>query len=131
MKILYTYEKGGGSFLYALILLLAIMICFLCYDNRGEIEIAIDRKFGGKRWILETSQWAFIVPIIFCILGGLLCITVMHRNPDTYVEATIIDNYPVGALFENYEFVEKKGDIWVLKVKEGKEVVSNDAGEDR
>lgn len=65
------------------------------------------------------------VGLSFCLIafiGIIFGIYFSHKvKTDTKLyEVVLDDNYPISAIYDNYEIIEKRGKIWVLQDKETK-----------
>ena len=71
------------------------------------------------------SKWLTIIAgILFLITCIAICAADLKKSKNTgryKYEATIDENVPFIEVYEKYDVVKQKGDIWVLKDKEIKE----------
>ena len=106
MTILYEYVYGAGPLLWASIILWALAIAsFICIT----ILVFIDKK---------VEYVILYVFVALAIIAGYMCSTDTRCH---MVKALIDDTIPYTEVCKNYEYVSKEGDIWTLRVLEGKE----------
>ena len=69
--------------------------------------------------IAEWPTWTAIVPIIIILLIWLICgiLNITIKTGEYQYECIIDDSVPYNEVVDNYEIVERRGDIWVLEDK--------------
>ena len=97
---------------------LGVMFLFLClapivYLLRDDITRFCEHHTIGAEFY-KFMKYVWVIPFAACFIFALMS---FHASPkhSIMVEATVIDTYPIGALYEKYEIIEKRGDIWVLE----------------
>lgn len=97
--------------------------------NKNEIFTAHDSVvyfiFGIFIFVLLGLAFEkYIIGFIFAILAALslfgTMIFGMYKMPTGKYEYEVIleDDYPVSELYESYEIIDQRGEIWVIKDKE-------------
>ena len=108
MKILNTFEyveKVTPVWLIAILVVVGIVrICF------GVFFVC--QKEWGRSW--ASAFLAFIII-------GLALFLCSVKKEKTQYECVIDDTVSFNGVMENYEVVEQRGDIWVLRDKEEEE----------
>ena len=107
MEILNTFEYGEKVPGWQIAVLVVYGIAFIFF----EVFFACKKQWG------RTGACAFMA-LIFIWLALLLCST---KIEETRYECAIDDTTSFNEVMENYEVVEQRGDIWVLRDKEGEE----------
>ena len=110
MNVLNTYSDRFLSVGYvALIIMVMIGICVIL-AFRVRITDFLNLKFGFKK------VWNLVPYILTALLlVGLIGFGPVFTKYSTYVECTIDHAYSVVDLYEHYEILERRGDIWVLR----------------
>ena len=112
MKVLNTYIEtkcNGWLGVMFLFLLLAVVV----YMLKDDITRFCEHHTIGAEFY-KYMRYVWILPFAACIIFAVMS---LHAAPvhKVMVEATIVDTYPIGALYEKYEIIDKRGDIWVLE----------------
>lgn len=115
MRTLHLYTElclNPGWVILAILFFIVVLIVVL---DRDYITRSIQAKCIGADWYpMVRHAWKAIL-----VLGMLIffacCSRATHHK--IMVEATIDETYPIGAVYEKYDIVEKRGDIWVLEMR--------------
>lgn len=118
MRVLNSYTETVMSPVSILLIVLFLIIAGLVYLLKDDIARFVKWHFKGFFYRNADNVWLvlcsiFVVLVFVCIPSGL--------NTHTYVEATIIDEYPIGALYSKYDIVNKRGDLWILELRDSYE----------
>ena len=108
MKILNTFEyveKVTPGWQIAILVIFGIALIFF------EVLFACKNQWG------RTGVCAFMA----LILIGLALFLCSVKKEKTQYECTIDDTVSFNEVMKNYEVVEQRGDIWVLRDKEEEE----------
>ena len=119
MQVLNTFTKSTPSGAFYVLLILFMLAGFLVWLLGADITRFIERRtigsavydHAGKAWMMLLGL--VIVMAIFVLPG--------QFKTRVYAEATIIDNYPIGALYSKYDVVDKRGELWVLELRDSYE----------
>lgn len=112
MQVLNTYvqNEANGFVVLTVFMFLAAVLTFLLKDD--ITRFLEHHTIGARFYSLMKHVW-LVMFAVFTILT-FVCFT-KSTEQHIYVEATVIDSYPIGALYDKYEISEKRGDIWVLE----------------
>lgn len=115
MKTLNMYTKltlNGGWMILTFIALILMLVVIV---DRDYITRKIQAKcIGAEFYGAVKHAWKLILIFFMIIFFACCSKTNGHR---VMVEATIDDTYPIGAVYDKYDIVEKRGDIWVLELR--------------
>ena len=135
MNVLNYYVKTQGEGGITALFVIYVIIFFVTFLLKDDIERWCHMGLSKDNILFKHAKMAWlyviiVVTIVFAAAGGSLV------GSDSYIEATISDDYPLKAVYEDYEIVERRGEIWVLKerkkepdteiISEGKEVTEDD-----
>lgn len=116
MTILNTYTKDFNGldrthFKIAMIMIFIIIVSVIVICTYYECRTPV-------RPMSKLSL--FIIMMYFTVLVGVLFVSLLTSPPITenYVEAIIDENYPFTLVTDKYDFVERRGEIYVLKERE-------------
>lgn len=100
MKILNTVEISGKGLAFVLFLLVLASVAYAIF------------MFRNRNWI-----WGLIFSTL-AIWLAVFAIRNLVSPPRTRYEVSFDENYPVSELIENYEIVDQRGDILIVKEKD-------------
>lgn len=115
MKVLNTYTDVATGADYWLVVIVMLVLILGSFLFREDITRAVELRFNG--FIYNHANKVWLLGVVAAIIFGMVTIPFTIEDK-TYCEATIIDNYPIGALYSKYEIVDKRGDLWVLSLRD-------------
>ena len=110
MNVLNTYSDSYLCIGYVVLIIMVMIGIGVMLAFRVRITDFLNLKFGFKK------VWNLVPYILTTILlVALVGFGPMFTKSSTYVECTIDHDYSVVDLYEHYEILERRGDIWVLR----------------
>lgn len=100
MEILNTVEVSGKGAAFVLFLLAFAAVLYAIF------------MFQDRNWICGLIISALAIWLVVFAIGNLV------SSPRTRYEVSFDENYPVSELIENYEIVDQRGDILIVKEKD-------------
>lgn len=135
MNVLNSYVERQGEVGFTILSIVFALMIIVVALLKGDIERWCHLYLSKDNFFFKNAKmvWLYII-LILILIFDLTNINLI--NSDNYIEATISDDYPLKAVYENYEIVERRGEIWVLRerekepeteiISEGKEVTEDD-----
>jgi len=115
MTIVNTIAYKWDLVLY--IILFSILGAAITGIITSLIDIVLDNTIGS----VSIGRLKIIAPIIVfigAIIGGTIGYSI-YPGPKTRYEVILDDTYPVNKLFEEYEVIDKRGDIYTVEPLDG------------
>ena len=94
----------------------------------ATIFVVLFFAFGGGSFLvanIRIEKDKSLTPALLCVAAA-ICVFVVGMVLDSNLstgrykyECTIDDSVSINELYDHYDVVEQRGDIWVLKDKEG------------
>ena len=115
MRVLNTYTEVSPNGLFWVLLVVFVLLAVATYILKDDLTRFVSNRFDGFIYNHSEHVWKAIFGLVI-----VLALIFIPRNVEShiYAEATIIDEYPVGALYSKYEIKEKRGDLWVLELRD-------------
>lgn len=114
MRVLNTYVdkclSGVGCFFLVAFLFLLVSSFLL----RNDIT-----RYLVHKLVYPWDEYAkHVWKVLYVVFSVMALVSIgAGTKEEIYAEATIIDEYPIGALYSKYEIKDRRGDIWVLKLR--------------
>lgn len=135
MNVLNSYAEWQGETGFTVLAIVFALMVLVVTLLKDDIERWCHLYLSKDNFFFKHAKmvWLYIVLVLVLVygLGG-----ASLMGTDNYIEAIISDDYPLKALYEDYEIVERRGEIWVLRerekepetkiISEGKEVTEDD-----
>lgn len=135
MNVLNSYVECQGEVGFTILSIVFALMVIVVALLKGDIERWCHLYLSKDNFFFKNAKmvWLYII-LVLVVVFGLAGVSLM--GSDNYIEATISDDYPLKAVYEDYEIVERRGEIWVLRerekepeteiISEGKEVTEDD-----
>lgn len=114
MQVLNTYVKTDIFTGRLLITFLAALVLIVIYLLKDDLTRFLEHHTIGANFYKYMKHVWKVLMVFFAIFFFIQFLNT-PANARVFVEATINEKYPIGPLYERYEIVEKRGDIWVLE----------------
>lgn len=135
MNVLNSYVEWQGETGFTVLVIVFALMVLAVTLLKDDIERWCHLYLSKDNHFFKHAKmvWLYIILVLVLVygLGG-----ASLMGTDNYIEATISDDYPLKAVYEDYEIVERRGEIWVLKERkkepeteiifEGEEVTEDD-----
>lgn len=108
MQILNQYPyTSTADFILPLVFISIAVIAMVIY---------LIRPLRSKIFNISFYVWPIIIFTLCVISFYLKIIPTIRNNPQRY-EVILDENYSATNLFDNYKFIDKQGNVWILEDK--------------